>query len=86
MLGVGSTELLILVVIALMLFGPTLFAFWLGYTVGKKRTSNAQPSASAPSGAVQPSVELPVSSAATHGGSTDDGDTPTDLNSEESAQ
>ena len=37
MFGVGSTEFVIIIGIALVLFGPTLIAFWLGYTLGKKR-------------------------------------------------
>lgn len=48
MLGLGGTELLFLLGIVLVLFGPTLLAFWLGYTVGKNRAPGAQPPAPAP--------------------------------------
>ncbi len=35
--GVGQTELLIIAGLALLLFGPSLVAFWLGYVVGQKK-------------------------------------------------
>ncbi len=35
--GVGQTELLIIAGLALLLFGPSLLAFWLGYVVGQKK-------------------------------------------------
>jgi Sec-independent protein translocase protein TatA len=41
--SIGATEILILLVIAAFLFGPTLLAFWLGYTIGKKRSTEAPP-------------------------------------------
>ncbi len=47
MYGVGSTEFVIIIGIALVLFGPTLIAFWLGYTLGKKRGDEA-PATEAP--------------------------------------
>ena len=42
-MGIGPTEIFIIAVILLVLFGPTLVAFFVGYTLGKRR--GAQPSA-----------------------------------------
>lgn len=38
MMGVGPLEILIVVFIVVVLFGPTLIAFWLGFTLGRKST------------------------------------------------
>lgn len=38
MLGIGPTELLIIVVVAVLVFGgPAVLGYWLGYTAGKKQ-------------------------------------------------
>jgi hypothetical protein len=44
-MGVGPIELVIVGVVLVMLFGPALFAFWLGYTMGKKRRPGEAPGA-----------------------------------------
>ena len=55
MQGLGPVEFTLIALVALMLFGPTLLAFWLGFVLGKKRGATPQQ----PSGsAVEP---LPVS-------------------------
>jgi Sec-independent protein translocase protein TatA len=48
--GFGPAELIIVALILLVLFGPTLVAFFLGYTLGKKKAAEAaeSPSAAAP--------------------------------------
>jgi hypothetical protein len=43
MAGVGPIELIVVLIIVVALFGPTLIAFWLGYTVGKRRSQPAPP-------------------------------------------
>ena len=40
MFGIGSGELVIILGIAFLLFGPTLLAFWLGYVMGQKRVGS----------------------------------------------
>lgn len=39
MSGVGPIELVVLAIIVMVLFGPTLIAFWLGFTLGRKSTT-----------------------------------------------
>lgn len=39
MSGFGPAEGLIVLVFVLVLFGPTLVAFWLGYLLGKKKSA-----------------------------------------------
>jgi hypothetical protein len=48
--GFGPAELIIVALILLVLFGPTLVAFFLGYTLGKKKAAEAAnpPSATVP--------------------------------------
>lgn len=36
-MGVGPTELAIISLVVVVLFGPTLLAFWIGYLLGKRR-------------------------------------------------
>jgi len=54
--GIGPQEGLIVLVIGLVLFAPTLIAFWLGYTIGTKR-SNERPQAT---GAPDAAPEQPI--------------------------
>lgn len=46
--GLGGAEFLILMVIVVVLFGPTLIAFWLGFTLGRKKASGPAGAASTP--------------------------------------
>jgi hypothetical protein len=39
--GIGSGELLIIVGVAFLLFGPALLAFWFGYVMGTKHVVSA---------------------------------------------
>jgi Sec-independent protein translocase protein TatA len=41
MFGTGAPEAIIILVAALLLFGPAVLTFWLGYTMGQKRTDGA---------------------------------------------
>jgi len=64
-MGIGPVEGLIVFVILVMLFGPTLIAFWLGYTLGKKRSvtqpdAAPSPAASTPAAASSPDAEAPT--------------------------
>lgn len=42
MTGVGPIELVIIVIIVVALFGPTLIAFWLGFTLGRRSSTPAE--------------------------------------------
>jgi len=42
-MNLGGAELIVLVVVAVALFGPTLIAFWLGYTLGKRKAAEEPP-------------------------------------------
>ena len=42
-MSVGGVELVILVIVVLFLFGPTLLAFWLGYSIGRKKGGDERP-------------------------------------------
>ena len=42
MLGLGGAEAGVILIIVVVLFGPTLIAFWVGYTLGRKK-SDGQP-------------------------------------------
>ncbi len=46
-MSIGGSEIVLLVVIVVVLFGPTIAAFWLGFTLGKKKSS--APTAGSPS-------------------------------------
>lgn len=39
MSGVGPVEFVIIVTVLVMLFGPTLLAFWLGFVLGRKKNA-----------------------------------------------
>lgn len=41
-MSVGGVEVIILAVVVVLLFGPTLLAFWLGYNLGKKRSTTEE--------------------------------------------
>jgi Sec-independent protein translocase protein TatA len=48
-MSIGGSEFLIIAVVALLLFGPSLLAFWFGYVLGqKKRDEDAASSAETP--------------------------------------
>ncbi len=36
-MNVGGSEILIIAALALLLFGPTIVAFWLGYVIGQRK-------------------------------------------------
>ena len=63
MAGLGPTEIVIVGLILLVLFGPTLVAFFLGYTLGKKKGAEAAPETSSANAmappAARPDVETP---------------------------
>lgn len=40
MSGLGPAELVIIILVVLALFGPTLIAFWLGFTLGRKSSTS----------------------------------------------
>jgi len=40
MFGLGSAEAGIILVVALVLFAPTLVAFWVGYTMGQRKSAS----------------------------------------------
>ena len=37
-MNVGGSEFLIIAALALLLFGPSLIAFWFGYVLGRKKS------------------------------------------------
>ncbi len=41
MFGTGAPEAIIILLAALLLFGPAVLTFWLGYTLGQKRSGGA---------------------------------------------
>lgn len=47
-MGMGPAEIFIIGIIVLVLFGPTLVAFFIGYTLGKKKGAESPPTAPAP--------------------------------------
>lgn len=53
---IGGSEIILLLVIVVVLFGPTIAAFWLGFTLGKKKSS-APAATSAQSEPKQPAEE-----------------------------
>jgi hypothetical protein len=55
--NVGGSEILIIAVVALLLFGPSLLAFWLGYILGRKTGDDG-------SNSVGPEAEAGAESAA----------------------
>ncbi len=59
--GVGQTELLIIAGLALLLFGPSLLAFWLGYVVGQKKGHEPGESAEASQAAAKAGQDAPGS-------------------------
>jgi Sec-independent protein translocase protein TatA len=42
MFGTGAPEAIIILAVALLLFGPAVLTFWLGYTLGQKRTGDTE--------------------------------------------
>jgi len=44
MLGTGLPEIVIILLVVLLLFGPAVLTFWLGYVVGRGRASGSAPS------------------------------------------
>ncbi len=46
-MSLGGGEIIVLFLLVLVLFGPALVAFWLGYTLGRRRTTEAPSPASA---------------------------------------
>ncbi len=80
-MSIGGSEFLIIALVALLLFGPSLLAFWFGYILGQRKreetaeTSPTEPSAKAtPQAAAQGSDAQPSSEAPSEGPSaaTDD--------------
>ena len=43
MFGTGLPEIIIIVLVALLLFGPAALTFWLGYTMGSNRSPQTPP-------------------------------------------
>lgn len=86
MLGLGTTELLIILGIVLVLFGPTLFAFWLGYTIGKKQPTKAPSSVPASGPAAEEQAEVSARPDAPAVESADRADASVEPSQEESIQ
>ena len=42
MFGTGLPEFIIILVVALLLFGPAALTFWLGYTMGQNRSADPE--------------------------------------------
>ncbi len=61
MFGTGAPEAIIILVVALLLFGPALLTFWLGYTMGQRRSETGEPRDEAP--AADAADEAPKESA-----------------------
>ncbi len=60
-MNIGGTEFLIIAALALLLFGPSLLAFWLGYVMGQRKTAEEPPSGLAKTGdAARPQPEEPT--------------------------
>jgi Sec-independent protein translocase protein TatA len=47
-MNIGGSELLIIAVLALLLFGPSLLAFWFGYILGQRKTEDVAPPSAGP--------------------------------------
>lgn len=63
MLGLGGTELAVVLLVVLVLFAPTVVAFFVGYALGQRRESGTSSSggstASAPSSKAEPPEPAP---------------------------
>ena len=55
-MSIGGSEIVLLLVIVVVLFGPTIAAFWLGFTLGKKKSA-APAATSVQSESEQPAEE-----------------------------
>ena len=67
MFGLGGAEAGVILVIVVVLFGPTLIAFWLGYTLGRKKSDgqSGEPAPTAGAAVAEPKPEsLPESDTA----------------------
>lgn len=42
MFGTGAPEAIIILLVALLLFKPALLTFWLGYTMGQRRSGSGE--------------------------------------------
>ncbi len=63
-MNIGGSEFLVIALLALFLFGPSLLAFWFGYVLGQKKGEEAEDSSPGPTAqtpAQQPSVAEPPS-------------------------
>jgi hypothetical protein len=55
-MNIGGTELLVIAVLALLLFGPSLLAFWFGYVLGQRKSvERGEPVAAPPPAPPEPS-------------------------------
>jgi Sec-independent protein translocase protein TatA len=49
MFGTGLPEIVIILLVVLLLFGPAVLTFWLGYVVGQNRAADTGPAREADS-------------------------------------
>jgi Sec-independent protein translocase protein TatA len=63
-MNIGGSEFLVISLLALFLFGPSLLAFWFGYVLGQKKGEEAEdssPGSTSQTPAQQPSAAEPPS-------------------------
>jgi Sec-independent protein translocase protein TatA len=67
-MNIGGSEFLVIAALVLLLFGPSLLAFWFGYILGQRKGEEPAEKAAEPSPANEapaaPALETPVSNPA----------------------